>query len=41
MMKDHPVENAPLRMSRMIDSRHGGRMASRNKPTLRILPRLP
>jgi hypothetical protein len=28
MMEKHPVENGPLRMSRVIDSGHGGRRAS-------------
>jgi hypothetical protein len=32
MMEQHPVENGPLRMSRAIDSRHGGRKASRTGP---------
>jgi hypothetical protein len=32
MMEKHPVEDGPLRMSRTIDSRHSGRMASRNGP---------
>jgi hypothetical protein len=39
MMEQHPIEDGPLRMSRTIDSRHGGRMASRNGPTSRIGPR--
>jgi hypothetical protein len=33
MMKNHPVKDRLLRMSRTIDSRHSGRMASRNGPT--------
>jgi hypothetical protein len=33
MMGKHPVKNRPLRMSRTIDSRHGGRNASGNGPT--------
>jgi hypothetical protein len=33
MMRQHPVEDGPLRMSRTIDSRHSRRMASRNGPT--------
>jgi hypothetical protein len=41
MMKQHPVEDGPLRMSRTVDSRHGKRMASRNGPTSQIGPRLP
>jgi hypothetical protein len=41
MMEQHLVEDDPLRMSRTIDSRHGGRMVSRNGPTSRIGPRLP
>jgi hypothetical protein len=32
MMEKRPVENAPLRMSRTIDSRHSRRIASRNGP---------
>jgi hypothetical protein len=32
MMEKHPVKDRPLRMSRMIHSRHGGRIASRNEP---------
>jgi len=35
MMEKHPVEDGPLRMSRTIHSRHGGRKASRNGPTSR------
>ena len=41
MMEEYPVKDGPLRMSRTIDSRHGGRMASRNGPKSRIRPRLP
>ncbi len=41
MMEKHPVKDGPLRMSGTIDSRHGGRRASRNGPTSRIGPRLP
>jgi hypothetical protein len=41
MMEDYPIKDGPLRMSRTIDSRHGGRMASRNGPTSWIGPRLP
>ena len=41
MMKKHPVKNGPLRMSGTIESRHSGRMASRNGPTSRIGPSLP
>jgi hypothetical protein len=41
MMEEHPVEDGPLRMSKTIDSRHCGRMTSRNGPTSRIGPRLP
>jgi hypothetical protein len=33
MMKNHPVKDRLLRMSRTIDSRHSGRMASRSGPT--------
>jgi len=33
MMTHHPVEDGPLRMSRSIHSRHGGREAPRNGPT--------
>ena len=33
MMRQHPVKDRPLRMSRTIDSRHCGRMTSRNGPT--------
>jgi hypothetical protein len=40
-MRQHPVEDRPLRMSRTIDSPHSGRMASRNGSTSRIGPRLP
>ena len=40
IMKKHPVEDGPLRISRTIDSRHGGRMASRNGSKSRIRPRL-
>jgi hypothetical protein len=36
MMKHHPVKDGPLRMTRTIHSRHGGRMASRNRPSPRI-----
>jgi hypothetical protein len=32
MVEEHPVEDGPLRMSGTIDSRHGGRRASRNGP---------
>jgi hypothetical protein len=35
IMKQHPIEDAPLRMSRTIDSRHSRRIASRNGPTSR------
>jgi len=41
MMEEYPVEDGPLRMSGTIESRHGGRMASRNGPKSRIPPRLP
>jgi hypothetical protein len=41
MMKQHQVEDGPLRMSGTIDSCHGGRIASRNGPTSRIGPHLP
>jgi hypothetical protein len=41
MMRQHPVKDRPLRMSRAIDSRHSTRKASRNGPTSRIPPRLP
>jgi hypothetical protein len=41
LMKKHPVKDGPLRMSGMIDSRLGGRIASRNGPKSRIRPRLP
>jgi hypothetical protein len=41
VMKYHPVECSPFRMSRAIDSRHGGRKASRNGPMSHIGPRLP
>jgi hypothetical protein len=41
MMEQHPVEDRALRMPRSIDSRHGGRRASRNGPPSRIGPRLP
>jgi len=41
MMEKHPVENGPLRLSRVIDSGHGGRRAYRNGPPSRIGPRLP
>jgi len=34
MMKHHTVEDGPLRMSRTRHSRHNGREASRNGPTL-------
>jgi len=40
MMEQHPVEDGPLRMSGTIDSRHGGRKASRNGPKSCIRPRL-
>jgi len=40
MMKNHPVKDRLLRMSRTIDSRHGEKKASRNGPTSRIGPRL-
>jgi hypothetical protein len=33
MIKNHPVKDHLLRTSRTIDSRHSGRMASRNGPT--------
>ena len=35
MMEKHAIENGPLRTSRTIDSRHGGRKASRNGPSSR------
>jgi hypothetical protein len=41
MMEEHPVEDGPLRMSRTIDSRHGGRMVSKNGPSPWIRLRLP
>jgi len=41
MMEKHPVEDGLLLMPRMIDSRHGGRMASRNGPKPRKRPCLP
>jgi len=33
VMEKHPIKDSPLRMSRTIDSRHGGRNAPRNRPT--------
>jgi hypothetical protein len=36
IMEEHPVEDRALGMSRTIESRHGGRMASRNGPSPRI-----
>jgi hypothetical protein len=30
VMVQYPVKDSPFRMSRTIDSRHGGRMASKN-----------
>jgi hypothetical protein len=36
MMRQHPIKDRSLRMSRTIASRHGGREASRNGPTSRI-----
>ena len=41
MMEEYSVEDGPLRMSGTVDSRHGGRMTSRNGPKSRIRPRLP
>jgi hypothetical protein len=41
MMEEYPVEDGPLRMWGTIDSRHSGRMASRNGPKSRIPPHLP
>ena len=38
MIEYHSVKDGPLRMTRTIDARHGGRMASRNGPTSRIRP---
>jgi len=35
MMRQHPVEDGPLRMLGTIDSRHSRREASRNGPTSR------
>jgi len=35
MMEQYPAKDRPLRMSRTIDSRYSGRMASRNGPTSR------
>jgi hypothetical protein len=32
MMKKHPVENGPFRMTRTVDSRHIGIRESRNAP---------
>ena len=33
VVEKHPIKDSPLRMARTIDSRHGGRMASRNGPS--------
>ena len=41
MMRQHPVEDGPLRMLRTIDSRHSKRIASRNGLISRIGSRLP
>jgi len=32
VVEQNPVEDGPLRMTRTIGCRHGGRMASRNGP---------
>jgi hypothetical protein len=34
MMEQHPIEDRPLRMARMIDSRHIGATDSRSVPSL-------
>ena len=39
LLKQHPVNDSPLRMSRTIDSRHDGKKTKRNGPTSRIRPR--
>jgi len=36
VMKQHPIKDSLFQMSRTIDSRHSGRMASRNGPRPRI-----
>lgn len=41
VMEQDPIKDGPLGMPRTIDSRHGGRKASRNGPTSWIGPRLP
>jgi hypothetical protein len=41
MMEQHPVERRLIRMSRAIDSRHGGREASGIGPTSSKGSRLP
>jgi len=41
IMKKHPVEDRALRMPGTIDSRHGGRKASRTGPTSPMNPDLP
>jgi hypothetical protein len=38
MMEKHLVKDGPLRMTRAIDSRNGGRKASRNGPSSRMGP---
>ena len=40
VVEQHPIKDSPLRMSRTIDSCHGGRMASRNGPSLTTGPHL-
>jgi hypothetical protein len=41
VMKGHRIKDSPLRMSRAIHARQGGRMASRNEPSSWTRPRLP
>jgi hypothetical protein len=41
MMEQYPVEDRAFDMSRPIDSRHGGRKASRTGPRSWIRPPLP
>ena len=36
IVEQRPVEDGPLRMPGTIDSRHGGRIASRNGPSPRM-----
>jgi hypothetical protein len=38
VMEQHPIEDGPLRLSRTIDSRYDGSMASRNGPPARYEP---